>query len=191
MTKKDDRIAELEQLYAEVAVERDTLQSFLDSTLAANEALSGQRLSAVLFAIRDELDAPRPFILNRTEDVSGMSGTGIVAWGVEFPDMTVALRWNTEVSSGTFFESLKDLERIHGHDGRTVVVWLSTDLNPYLLEIQQLNESRSEISLAGSDKLDAVRSRVSSLHRPSDTTERLCLACYQPSPCPTIGCLDE
>jgi hypothetical protein len=37
------------------------------------------------------------FMLRRTEDVSGLSGTGMVAEGVEFTDGRVAMRCRTEL----------------------------------------------------------------------------------------------
>lgn len=37
---------------------------------------------------------PRAFVLQCNEDETGVSGTGIVAEGVEFSDGTVALYWN-------------------------------------------------------------------------------------------------
>ena len=42
-----------------------------------------------------EITAPRAFVLQRNEDETGVSGTGIVAEGVEFSDGTVALRWTS------------------------------------------------------------------------------------------------
>jgi hypothetical protein len=66
---------------------------------------------------------PRNFHLQRDEDLTGMSGTGIVADGIEFDDGTVAMRWNTEISSTVVYAEIKDVETVHGHDGRTRVVW--------------------------------------------------------------------
>jgi hypothetical protein len=65
----------------------------------------------------------RRFVLNRTEDLSGTSGTGIVAEGVRFTDGTVALRWTVELKSTAVYDSVDDLIAIHGHDGATTVVW--------------------------------------------------------------------
>ena len=59
----------------------------------------------------------------RTVDVSGISGTGVVAYGAQFPDGTVVLRWNTDISSTAFYDSIEDLIAIHGHGGNTTVVW--------------------------------------------------------------------
>ena len=64
----------------------------------------------------------RTFQLVRHEDETGVSGTGAVAEGVEFTDGTAALRWMTEFKSTGFYESLKEIERIHGHDGKNEIV---------------------------------------------------------------------
>ncbi len=66
----------------------------------------------------------RNFQLQRDTDVSGVSGTGIVADGVVFPDGTAAMRWRGELSSTAIYSSIEDLEAIHGHNGATRVVWI-------------------------------------------------------------------
>jgi len=65
----------------------------------------------------------RVFRLIRTEDVSGVSGTGIVADGVVFPDGVTVLRWRTVGGSTAIYDSVESVERIHGHDGSTRLVW--------------------------------------------------------------------
>jgi len=65
----------------------------------------------------------RLFDLERIEDVSGISGNGVVAQGVEFDDGTIVMRWVTAHRSTSFYSSEKDLIAIHGHAGRTVVRW--------------------------------------------------------------------
>ncbi len=75
--------------------------------------------------LRTDLGEPRLFSLIRTDDVSGVSGTGRVADGVRWPDGTVTVRWRTTTASTVFFSCLADAEAIHGHDGRTKVVWCS------------------------------------------------------------------
>ena len=70
---------------------------------------------------------PRRFLLRREEDVNGSSGTGNVAYGVEFNDGHVALRWNLGVAgaaSSGFYSSIADVDKIHGHEGRTKVEWI-------------------------------------------------------------------
>lgn len=60
--------------------------------------------------------------LQRDVDVSGVSGTGIVAYGVQFPDGSVVLRWDTKVRSTVIYDSLQDVEKIVGHNGATKIV---------------------------------------------------------------------
>jgi len=71
----------------------------------------------------DEEPLVRVFRLVRSEDVSGVSGIGVVAWGAVFPDGVAVLRWRTAGGSTAVYGSVEDVERIHGHDGRTVLVW--------------------------------------------------------------------
>jgi hypothetical protein len=66
----------------------------------------------------------RRFRLIRTEDVSGVSGTGVVAEGVSFSSGKVALSWCSSVPTVTVYDAIGDLERIHGHEGRTRIEWL-------------------------------------------------------------------
>jgi hypothetical protein len=66
----------------------------------------------------------RRFELHRDEDASGVSGTGIVAQGVQFDDGTCALRWLSQHSSTALYDNTVDLVVIHGHGGRTRLVWL-------------------------------------------------------------------
>ena len=66
----------------------------------------------------------RRFRLMRGEDVSGVSGTGVVAEGVVFSTGKVVLSWCSEYHSVTVYDSAADLLAIHGHDGRTRVDWL-------------------------------------------------------------------
>lgn len=61
--------------------------------------------------------------LERDEDVSGVSGTGVVAYGAEFPDGTIVLRWDTQIRSTVFYDNVDDLLAIVGHGGRTRVVF--------------------------------------------------------------------
>lgn len=69
-------------------------------------------------------EACRRFQLIRREDETGISGTGVVAYGVLFPDGKAVLRWDTKVNSTVFYDSVADLDAIHGHGGKTVVHWL-------------------------------------------------------------------
>jgi len=64
------------------------------------------------------------FELHRTEDIHHTSGIGIVAQGVQFDNGYCALTWLTPYISVTVYHSIDVLERIHGHEGKTKVVWV-------------------------------------------------------------------
>ena len=66
----------------------------------------------------------RRFCLQRDEDVSGISGTDLVAEGVQFTNGKCALTWMTFLSSVAIYENIKILEAIHGHEGKTKVIFL-------------------------------------------------------------------
>ena len=66
----------------------------------------------------------RRFILIRNEDIHGKSGTGAVAEGCEFENGWVSLTWVSQYSSGTWFASIHNLKHLHGHEGKTKVVWI-------------------------------------------------------------------
>lgn len=66
----------------------------------------------------------RAFKLIRTEDVSGVSGTGEIAEGVEFENGQVALHWLSQYDTIGIYANLHNVEKIHGHDGRTKVTWI-------------------------------------------------------------------
>lgn len=65
----------------------------------------------------------RRFVLLRNHDVSGVSGTGIVAQGVQFSDGMVALKWLREPGAVAIYTSLEDMLSVHGHNGHTKVLW--------------------------------------------------------------------
>ena len=68
----------------------------------------------------------RTFQLHRAADVSGLSGTGIVADGVVFPDGRCAYRWRdgvAAVATTVMADRIEDVEALHGHEGRTRIVW--------------------------------------------------------------------
>lgn len=70
----------------------------------------------------------RVFLLERTEDISGVSGTGVVAEGVEFWDGTCAMRWREPVGhqSVSFYNHIEDIEAIHSHGGATTIRFIQT-----------------------------------------------------------------
>lgn len=70
----------------------------------------------------------RRFQLMRDEDETGISGTGAVALGVEWPDGKIAMRWATEHRITAIYNNRHDLIAIHGHGGKTRIVWLDPPL---------------------------------------------------------------
>lgn len=76
-----------------------------------------------------EIDKPyrkfKRFHLNRIEDISGVSGTGIVAEGVVFSNNKVVITWTQSYhTSVSMYDSIADMEYIHGHEGRTAIEWI-------------------------------------------------------------------
>ena len=67
----------------------------------------------------------RRFHLARDHDVSGVSGTGIVAEGIQFSNGSVCVVFTTRGVAGVnVFRSLPDALDIHGHEGSTRIEWL-------------------------------------------------------------------
>lgn len=63
----------------------------------------------------------RPFALMREVDETGISGTGMVAEGVQFSDGTCVLRWTSEHRSTAVYADIETLVAVHGHNGSTRV----------------------------------------------------------------------
>ncbi|WP_199238452.1 hypothetical protein [Kribbella steppae] len=61
-----------------------------------------------------------------------MSGTGVVALGIEFPpdergQQWIALKWLGKFPSLVFWPSIADLLEVHGHLGASDVRWFDSD----------------------------------------------------------------
>jgi len=69
------------------------------------------------------IDEVKTFYVFRKEDVSGVSGTGVVAYGAVLPSGKVVLEWCSFHSTMTIFNNLEDLMKIHGHEGATEVIF--------------------------------------------------------------------
>lgn len=67
---------------------------------------------------------PRRFRLVRHFDVSGVSGIGTVAEGVQFDDGAVALRWKGDHPSTVAWDSIAAILAVHGHHGATDLEWI-------------------------------------------------------------------
>jgi len=69
----------------------------------------------------------RRFYLVRHRDRSGVSGTGLVAWGVEFPSGWVALHFRPDLKGVETiypYKDIADMYLLHGHGGETEIVWI-------------------------------------------------------------------
>lgn len=67
-------------------------------------------------------DSLQQFYLQRNEDLTGTSGTGVVARGCVLPSGKVILEWTSFHTSIGIYNNINDVELIHGHEGRTQVV---------------------------------------------------------------------
>lgn len=65
----------------------------------------------------------KTFYLMRHTDVNGLSGTGIVAVGVVYPDGKAHMQWVSFKSSFEMHNSIESLIDIHGHSGATELIW--------------------------------------------------------------------
>lgn len=68
----------------------------------------------------------RRFQLHRDQDESGVSGVGIVAEGIEFTSGMVAMTWLSPHRCVNVYESIKTVEQLHGHGGKTRVVFMDS-----------------------------------------------------------------
>lgn len=73
------------------------------------------------------MDVPRRFQLHRLKDVSGVSGVGIVAYGVQFNDLTAVVHWCGRRSTTAVWNNVQDLMDVHGHEGSTILEWIDED----------------------------------------------------------------
>ena len=65
----------------------------------------------------------RLFDLVRDEDISGISGTGKVAEGIEWSNGKVHMCWLGTLHTIEAADAIHIIEKIHGHGGRTRVVF--------------------------------------------------------------------
>lgn len=67
---------------------------------------------------------PRRFQLQRHLDISGVSGVGVVAHGIQWADGAVTIRWLGPSPSTVIWESVDAAMRVHGHGGATELLWV-------------------------------------------------------------------
>lgn len=98
----------------------------------------------------------RLFNLVRTDDVSGVSGVGIIAQGVVFDNGKAVLNWLTEFESQAIYPSIDELIKIHGHEGRTKVVYL--DVLTYQIALDTTSVDAA---------IEDVKRRIADLKKPA------------------------
>lgn len=69
----------------------------------------------------------RRFLLVRERDLTGVSGTGIVAEGAVFSGGLSVLRWLREPYAIGMFQSISDLIAVHGHEGATHIHFIDQE----------------------------------------------------------------
>jgi hypothetical protein len=71
---------------------------------------------------------PRRFALHRYRDSTGVSGTGIVAYGTVYLTGLTTLAWCAgDITSVTVYDSPDHVTQVHGHGGSTRLVWIDGD----------------------------------------------------------------
>ena len=73
---------------------------------------------------KSKLSNMKRFVLRRHEDVSGTSGTGVVAEGVQFSNGSISLHWISQYESVEQVANIAVVEEIHGHGGKTEIIWI-------------------------------------------------------------------
>ncbi len=76
----------------------------------------------------------RRFLLVRDRDLTGVSGTGVVAEGTVFTDGLSVLHWLREPFATGVYQSLADVIAVHGHEGATQVEFIDPHDPGFILE---------------------------------------------------------
>lgn len=66
----------------------------------------------------------KQFYLNRVDDISGVSGTGVIAHGVILPSGKVVMEWVTTHKSIGIYDSIEEIQMLHAHKGKTFLVYV-------------------------------------------------------------------
>lgn len=78
----------------------------------------------------EPLIEPARFRLRRIRDISGVSGTGVVAFGTWYPNRLITVAWQSDIPTTTMFTTMDDVLAVHGHGGCTVVEWIDKEPEP-------------------------------------------------------------
>lgn len=69
-------------------------------------------------------ERPRRFVFVRHQDVSGLSGDGVVMEGAQFPDGRVVVAWLGRYPSVVHWPNMEQAVAVHCHQGDTTVAWV-------------------------------------------------------------------
>ncbi len=83
-----------------------------------------RRLKLDLQQPKAKQTAMRRFLLDRSFDATGTSGTGIVAEGIQFSSGHVVIHWLSQLEAINVYGNARVLEQLHGHNGSTEIVWV-------------------------------------------------------------------
>lgn len=92
---------------------------------------------------------PRRFYLYRHEDETGISGTGVVADGVVWQNGRVTLVWLGEHPSEVSWQDMSHVVAIHGHNGKTEVVWRDGEEGYPFHDQTECPHEKETITIAG------------------------------------------
>ncbi|MGV4321187.1 hypothetical protein [Bacillus mojavensis] len=97
--------------------------SFYDNVEQVNEFVCGNDKDTRMVHLKSSSkDRMKEYYLQRNEDFSGVSGTGIVAEGVILPSGKCVHEWSQSyVTSHNIYPNIQSVQHIHGHEGRTIV----------------------------------------------------------------------
>ena len=70
---------------------------------------------------------PRRFYLKRSHDITGISGTGRVAEGIQYSDGTISFRWTSSTPITSQADTIDYLIHVHGHGGTTEIEWIDPE----------------------------------------------------------------
>jgi hypothetical protein len=80
---------------------------------------------------------PRRFALVRQVDYTGVSGVGVVAFGIAFSDGHVVLRWCSAHTATSTWNSLEDMLAVHAPGDVTSIQWI----DPPASELEDLSNT--------------------------------------------------
>jgi hypothetical protein len=73
------------------------------------------------------MEAIKRFYLNRKKDISGVSGTGIIAYGAILPSKRVVMEWVTKHKSIAIYDSIEEIQLLHAHKGKTELIYIDDE----------------------------------------------------------------